>query len=817
MNAPGSSAHGPPDPSAARTRRRRRVRRTRAAIVGALIIVVGLVSSALLAREWHSNVAASNHKAFLSASADLNSALDSRLQANLDLARTMSAIATMEPFARETRYQAWYRQLIRGGAPLTRDVAAAYIQPIRLDQLAAYRRAAEADPAFRALIGGAFQIIPSGRRPVYCLTRAAVGGNFAPDVYPVLLDYCAPVLPILGRSPFPALMKTATKTGSSVVVPVGGLGNVSLAGIAVAVYRQGAPLATAAERRAAATGFVAATFDAGTLLGSLLVGDRALTMALYHVNTGGKPQLIAQAGRSAAAAGGYRTRASLGGGWFVLTRGTVTATSAGGQGFIVIGSGLLVTLLVFTLYVVLVRSRQRAWGLVAEKTDELAYLALHDPLTGLPNRTLVLDRAAQLLARGRRFDSPVTALFMDIDGFKQINDMFGHHLGDEVLRQIAARLQGVLRDSDTVGRLGGDEFVMLVDPLNRIEAEGIATRVLRVLGRPIELPAPARQSVSVTASIGIATGLPNAPEDLIRDADLAMYQAKALGKGGYAVFESAMQEAAQDRTELEVGLAEAIDRGQFSLLYQPIVELDTQRVAASEALLRWQHPTRGETVPDVFIPIAEASGLIVPIGRWVLEQACAQCAAWHQKGYAIGVSVNVSARQFERPEFANEVRAALANSDLDAAWLTLEITETALMNRPDATEELLVELKTLGVQIAVDDFGTGYSSLGYLRQFPIDSLKLDRSFITGLSRSGQADALVHTLIQLGKALGLRTLAEGVEAYTQLCQLQLEGCDLAQGYLFARPLTPVALEAYLKRDPAPGRITAAQLPEPVGGR
>jgi EAL domain-containing protein (putative c-di-GMP-specific phosphodiesterase class I) len=351
---------------------------------------------------------------------------------------------------------------------------------------------------------------------------------------------------------------------------------------------------------------------------------------------------------------------------------------------------------------------------------------------------------------------------------------------------------------------------MLIDPADPLGAERVAKRVLRVLTKPIELPEPARSPVTVTASIGIATGLPGTADDLLRDADLAMYQAKAVGKGGYVVFESAMHTAAQDRTELEMGLSEALAGRQFSLLYQPIVELETQRVAAVEALLRWRHPTRGDTSPDVFIPIAESSGLIIPIGRWVLEQACRQCAALHAKGHALGVSVNVSARQFERPEFVGEVRAALAASRLDAAWLTLEMTETALMNRPVATEELLVELKMLGVQIAVDDFGTGYSSLGYLRQFPIDSLKLDRSFITGLARSGEANALAHTLIQLGKTLGLRTVAEGVEAYTQLCQLQLEGCELAQGYLFARPLTPEALELYLKRDPGPARGLARQL-------
>jgi len=817
VNAPGKSAQGRPQRSAARERRR--LGRTRAAMIGACVLVLGLAASAFVAAEWHSSVNGSNRKSFESTTTDLTSALNSKLQANLALTATMRAIATMEPNAGETRFTQWYDQLERSSAPLTRDVAATLIEPVPAAALGAYRRSVEADPAFRTLLGsGPFQIVPAGRRAVYCLTRAAVGGDFAPNVYPLLLDYCAPVLPVIGRSPFPALMRTATDTGTAVVVAVGGIGNASLAGIAVAVYRQGAPIATVAERRAAETGFVAATFDAGSVLSSLLAGDRGLSMSLYHANAGGSPQLIARAGPTArTGASGYRVRTVLAGGWVAVATGTVAGASANAQGLVVFGSGALVTLLIFLLYVVLVRSRQRAWSLVAEKTDELAYLALHDPLTGLPNRTLVLDRATQLLARGRRFDSPVTALFVDIDGFKQINDLFGHQVGDEALREIAARLRSVLRDSDTVGRLGGDEFVMLVDPLDRTGAERIAARILRVLARPLELPEPARSPVSVTASIGIATGLPNAAEFLLRDADLAMYQAKAVGKGGYVVFESSMQTAAQDRTELEMGLSEALDAGQFSLLYQPIVELETQRVAAAEALLRWHHPTRGDTSPEVFIPIAEASGLIIPIGRWVLTQACEQCAAWQRNGHSLGVSVNVSARQFERPEFVDEVRTALADSGLDATWLTLEITETALMNRPAVTEGLLVQLKTLGVQIAVDDFGTGYSSLGYLRQFPIDSLKLDRSFITGLARSGEANALAHTLIQLGKTLGLRTLAEGVEAYTQLCQLQLEGCDLAQGYLFARPLTPAALELFLKRDPGSARGVQPPIAQPVGGR
>jgi diguanylate cyclase (GGDEF)-like protein len=760
-----------------------------------VILLVGLGASALLAAQWRASVQSANRKAFQSTTAGLNSRLGSSLQANIDLTRTLRAVATMEPGADETRFRDWYGAIQVGGVA-DAAVAATLIERVPAADLAGFRRAVESDAAFRSLVGGRFQIDPAGSRAVYCLTRAFVGTTFARGAYPVLLDYCAPVLPVVGRSPFPALMNTAIDSGAAVVVPVGGTGGSPLAASAVAVYRAGAPVATVAERRAAVSGFIATTFNPTVLLGSLLIGHSSVSIELYHSNDGAAPVLIASAGpmiRTSA----FHARSSLGSGWVVAEAGTYGVSAADTQELVVLGWGAVITLSILLVYLVLLRSRSRAWGLLAKKTDELAYVAMHDPLTGLPNRSLVLDRAQQLLARGRRLETPVTALYLDIDGFKQINDAVGHRLADEVLRQTAGRLQGVMREGDTVGRLGADQFVMLIDPLDGGGAELVAERVQEVLARPVELPEPARSAISITVSVGIATGLPDSAEDLLRDADLALRDAKAKGRGTHAVFESAMGDEVQDRTELEMSLAQALAGEQFWLVYQPIVELDTQRVSGVEALLRWRHPVRGDTTPDVFIPIAEQSGLIVPIGRWVLEQACAQCTAWHQKGHLLGVSVNVSARQFERADFVQQVRDVLTASGLDAAWLTLEITETALMSQPAATEAMLVELKALGVHIAVDDFGTGYSSLGYLRQFPIDSLKLDRSFITGLARSAEANALAHTLIQLGKTLGLRTVAEGVEAYTQLAQLQLEGCDYAQGYLFARPLPPEALEEYLE--------------------
>jgi diguanylate cyclase (GGDEF)-like protein len=782
--------------------------RARTALIGGLIVLLGLTASIVVATEWRSSAVEVNRRAFESTAADLASALAARLSTDIGLTRTMRAHAAMETQETETQYQQWYAELERG-APASPDVVAAFIRVVPARDLTSYRRHVEAEPTFKRLLGNDLQIIPPGRRPSYCLTSTIVGSAAAPSLYSGLLDYCAPAAAGAARSPYRALVQTATSTGSFIVTPVPATGSRSLVAVAAAVYTRGASIATPSARRAAVRGFIATTFDSTSTIRSVLTGRRSLTLALYHRNIDGPLQLIGRAsahpdGRSP----GYASTRKLGDGWVLETTGTANAfASPDLRGLLALGLGLLVTILAFLLHRALSGSRQRAWTLVGERTGELEYLALHDPLTDLPNRILVLDRAAQILARARREDVPVTALFVDIDGFKQINDRYGHQAGDEILRHVGARLNAVLRDSDTVGRLGGDEFVMLVDALGLEAApELVAERILDVLRQPIELT-QGGPAVSLTASIGIATGRPPSAEALMEDADLALLKAKAIGKNGYVKFESAMQVAAQDRIHLETDLADALDAGQFFLVYQPMVDLQSERIVGVEALLRWRHPTSGVISPEVFIPIAEDNGLIIQIGRWVLEQACAQSVAWEQRGYPLNISVNVSARQLERPEFVEEVRQALSGSSIDPVTVTLEITETALMRNPDTTAHLLWELKTLGVRIAVDDFGTGYSSLAYLRQFPVDSLKIDRTFITGLALSSEAHALTHTLIQLGGALGLQTLAEGVEHHSQVRELQREGCNLAQGFLFSRPLHPNDLELLL-RDAAPPSHTTA---------
>ena len=430
--------------------------------------------------------------------------------------------------------------------------------------------------------------------------------------------------------------------------------------------------------------------------------------------------------------------------------------------------------------------------------DQIRHQSLHDPLTDLPNRALILDRAEQLLARARRHRQCAAALFIDLDGFKNINDTLGHGAGDELLQILAGRLRAAVRGSDTVGRLGGDEFVVLVeDAAGEAGIEAAAQRLLELLGEPFVLAGRDRPMV-ITASIGIAVGDRFSAADLLRDADIALYNAKAAGKSCYRVFAPEMQRELRLRTELAEGLSLALDRDEFFLVYQPIVDLRTGTSTGVEALLRWDHPERGVISPDQFIPLLEESGQIVEVGRWVLDVACAQTARWHAQGHAIQVSVNASVRQLERLDFVADVDAALATSGLDPTSLIIEVTETAIMRDTEATIAVLERLKSRGVRIAIDDFGTGYSSLAYLRQFPVDALKIDGSFIAAAADSSAARELIHTLIRLGKALQLETLAEGIEQPDQLERLQAEGCDSGQGYMFAKPLPHSEMTSYLER-------------------
>jgi diguanylate cyclase (GGDEF)-like protein len=441
--------------------------------------------------------------------------------------------------------------------------------------------------------------------------------------------------------------------------------------------------------------------------------------------------------------------------------------------------------------------RWRAHEELTRRQEELAFLATHDALTGLPNRTLILDRVEQMLVRSRRSQAPVAALFIDLDNFKGINDTLGHGAGDELLRTVAARLQGVVRDIDALGRLGGDEFVVVAEGMS-LDAgpELIAERLLDALKQPFELQGPDTGRLIVTASVGIAAGDRSSAEELLRDADIAMYRAKWSGKNRYVVFESGMQDAVQSRMELEMDLREALEKDEFFLVYQPTFDLRTMSPTGMEALIRWRHPVRGIVQPDDFVPLLEEIGVIAEVGKWVLKEACRQGAAWRADGYLIGMAVNVSALQIDTDEFVAEIEDALRTSGLEPGALTIEITETALMGNADETAGRLEAVKRLGVRIAIDDFGTGYSSLAYLQRFPVDALKIDRSFISRLTHDQEGETLIRTLVQLGKSLSIETLAEGIEESSELSLLKEEQCDSGQGFLFARPLEVDACETFL---------------------
>jgi diguanylate cyclase (GGDEF)-like protein len=434
--------------------------------------------------------------------------------------------------------------------------------------------------------------------------------------------------------------------------------------------------------------------------------------------------------------------------------------------------------------------------------EALAHQALHDGLTGLPNRSLLLDRLAQALARLERSKSTLGLLFIDIDRFKLVNDSLGHVAGDQMLLAMAERLGRTLRIGDTLARFGGDEFVVLCEGLTgELEALGMADRIGEVMAQPLSWGGG---ELIMTVSTGIATASAShiSAESLLRDADAAMYRAKESGRARSAVFAESMRARAIGRLNTEASLRTAISDGELVVHYQPVVDLPSQQLAGVEALVRWEHPDRGLLGPDQFIDVAEDTGLIVPLGAWVLREAVRQARTWQQRPGLSGlqVSVNLSARQITQVDLVDLVADVLDRSGLAPGTLCLEMTESVLMGDAPAAAKILASLKELGVGLSVDDFGTGYSSLSYLKRFPVDELKIDRSFVSGLGEDPEDSAIVRAVVRLATALNLTAVAEGVETTLQLDRLIDLGCARAQGYLFARPGTATDLAPIL-RDPA----------------
>ncbi len=419
----------------------------------------------------------------------------------------------------------------------------------------------------------------------------------------------------------------------------------------------------------------------------------------------------------------------------------------------------------------------------------LRYLSHHDKLTGLANRELFKDRLAQAVARAERSGNLVALLFLDLDRSKSINDMLGHLAADKLLVAVAERLKTCVRNVDTIARLGGDEFtIVLEDVATPFDAELVCRKVVGALEDPLEIEG---QEIYATASIGVTFFPTDATEvtGLIRNADVAMYRAKEDGRNKYHLFTADLNARAVERLSIETALRHALDREELFLCYQPKVNLQTGRVLGVEALVRWQHPHRGIVSPDEFVPVAEETGLIVPVGEWVLRQACEDALRWSRSGVEdVNVAVNLSARQFRQGDLLKTVDNIFCELSFDPNRLELEITESLLMDDTEASEVALYDLKAFGLSIYLDDFGTGYSSLAYLKKFPIDGLKIDRSFIRDIPGDVDDEAITRAIVALSQALRLKVVAEGVETRAQLDFLNLEGCDEVQGYLFSKPLT-----------------------------
>ncbi len=769
-------------------------RRTVWLAVAALVVVFGSLASVLGARTVSRANSQRSHQEFVTSAAGIASTLNVTIQHEQDLAVSAAGFVVGNPGATQAQFQQWTSS-VRAFERYPELQGLAEVVPVPASQLSAFEARVVADPTLSPGTGGTFTVTPPGARPYYCFITLSQARAGSLDI-PAGFDLCDTDLG-------PGLI-AARDSGKGSYQP-----NVAAkpAGLIVGtpIYRGGTVPATVQDRRDLFVGWVGTSVLPGVVLATALKGHTDTAVAFHYVN--GAIDVTYKAG--SVPSGARSTTVDLHNGWTVRVSGTVAdgRIFADGNAVALLLSGIAFSLLLGALIYVLGTGRSRAVLLVQERTDQLRHQALHDSLTGLPNRALILDRIEQMLARSRRDHTPVAALFLDLDDFKDINDTLGHQAGDELLAGVGARLASTLREGDTVGRLGGDEFVVLVEGASLAAgAQVVADRILDVLKTPFQIPG-GDVPLSITASIGIAEGARTQPEELLRDADIALYRAKATGKQRAVVFSPSMQEDVNEHRLLEVDLHGALEAGQFFLRYQPTVDLSTGAFTGVEALLRWRHPERGVVMPTEFIPALESSGTIIPVGAWVLHEACRQGAIWQGQGYRFTVSVNVSARQLERDRIIDDVNSALSTSGFDPDSLILELTETTLMSDVGTTVSRLELLKGLGVRIAIDDFGTGYSSIAYLRQFPIDVLKIDRSFVTAIGDSSESAALVHTLVQLGKVLGLETIAEGIESDDQRQRLEVEKVDTGQGFLFSRPLDAEDVDRLLRRSAGKPEVPA----------
>ena len=788
-----------------------------AAAVAVLCVAAGIVASALGAHAVARNDVADGRRAFQQTSTSIASTLKLAIRHEEQLVVSATTFFAGHSNASPAEFKTWVNwarathrypeldqltllTLVRAPelpayqARITGHPVA--VHPLRGGTAHTAGIAGTATPA-----GGGIRIVPASSHRYYCLAVADLSRSAAVTT-PTGFDYCA-------RTPALLLSRDA---GVGIYAPVSA-GRAGALEVVTPVYGGYVTPHTVAGRGTASVGWLREVLVPSVVLRQALTGQPGYALRLRY--RAGSSTVLFTSG--APQPGAQNTTTSLHNGWTVKTFGP----SAGGGVFadghalaLLIGGSLLSVLFGLLVFVL---GSGREWAPASapatEPPRDVPHEDLYDALTGLPNRALMLDRAERILARaGRQSETVAGALSIEIDWVKDVNDKLGQAAGDQLLKTVAQRLERVIRTGDTVGRLGGDEFVVLVESTARgVRLDSLARRVIEALHEPVELEGFGPSFV-LTASIGVAFGRYTAPEDLLRDAQLA---AKAAGKDRYTLFNANMRSVIEGRGVLEVELNTALVDNQFFLLYQPIYDLNTRRVVGLEALIRWQHPEQGVLAPADFLPLAEETGLIVPIGRWVLEHACSRAAAWHVAGVTaaggggrVGVSVTVSPNQLNRDGFATDVQRALQQSGIDPSLLTLEIAETTVMRDIAASAQRLREVKQLGVRIALDDFGSAYASHSDLQRLSLDFLKVDRSSLAASDTEEYRSWLLETILVAGRALSLRVIAKGIETQEQMTTLQTMGCTMAQGIFMGEPTPADSVESLFDADlpAAPAIIT-----------
>ena len=758
-----------------------------------LCVAAGVIVSALGAHAVAVNNATTAHNAFPQTTAALGSTLELAIQHEHDLLVSASTFFAAHPNASRAEFAAWVKwaQLIRRYPELQ---ALGLVALVRSPELAALQAKAAGHPvkaasslkaaSSRSPLSGAVprHVVPAGARSYYCLAAVELARSPV-DRVPAGLDYCALTHGLL-----------ASRDSASSIYALSSAQGSQALGFEAPVYRGNVPPPAFASRRTAFVGWLHEVLTPSVMLQQALRGHPGYAVDLRYRHgsstvafTSGIPQSHAQS-----------ATVGLHDGWSARISGppalsTSVLADGSALALLIVGS-LLSALLGVLVFLLGTRGAQSA----SVEPRKLPPSDLYDALTGLPNRGLTLDRAEQMVARtGRQSGMLAGAMFIDIDWFKDVNDKLGTDAGDQLLRIFGQRLTDVVRLGDTVGRFGGDEFVVLVESAARgVRLDSLASRMIEALHRPVELDDFGPRFFS-TASIGVAFGRYATHEDLLRDAQMALTAAKTAGKDRYTLFNANMRTVIESRAVLEDELNTALAEQQFFLVYEPIYDLSSRKPVAVEALIRWAHPKQGVLPAEDFMPLAEESGQVVPIGRWALEEACTRAAAWIVAGHPVGVSVKISSNQLNRDGFITDVRRALQQSGIGPGSLTLEVAETTMMRDIAATSDRLEQLRKLGVRVAIDDFGgSGYARHSDLQRVPLDVLKVDRGSLAASEDEDYRSWLLEAILVFGRDLSLTVIATGVETEEQMTTLQVMGCTMAQGPFTGKPAKADAVEALL---------------------